>query len=234
MRAPDAPYLVEVTGVAGSGKSTLVRRLCEDLPQARRATFIETRDPRHLAALAGAIPATAPILVRNLGPGPRMSWPDVKLLAYVTRWDRVLRRTPEYRHGITALDQGPLYALVRLRAQGRRVGETAAFRRWWDRSLARWAPQLGVVVVLDSDDDVLLERINRRDQAHSTKGRPADDARAFLARYRSLFDETLRRLDRTGGPTVMRFDTGGMTTDEILERVRPVIAGDVATDEVAR
>jgi thymidylate kinase len=232
MRRPGVPYLVEITGVAGSGKSTLVRRLCDDLPDARRATFIETRNPRHLAALIGAMPAAAPILLRNLGPGPRMNWADVKLLAYATRWDRVLRRTPGYRSGVIALDQGPLYALVRLRAQDRRVGRSAAFARWWERSLARWAPQLGVVVVLDADDALLLERINGRDQAHTTKGRPEEDARAFLARYRSLFEETLERLQRAGGPTVLRFDTGAMTPDAIVKRLGPIIRGDVTAHEV--
>jgi thymidylate kinase len=233
MAVPGAPYLVEVTGVAGSGKSTLVRGLCDELPDTRRATFIETRDPRHLAALVGALPDMAPVLVGNLWRRPRMSWADVKLLAYVTRWDRVLRRTPAYRSGITTLDQGPLYALVRLRAQGRRIGHTAAFARWWERSLARWAPQLGAVVYLDADDAVLLGRINHRDQAHATKGEPEDDARAFLARYRSLFDETLARLERLDGPTVLRFDTGVMTSEEILERLRPVVAADgVWSDEV--
>jgi thymidylate kinase len=233
MRDPDAPYLVEVTGVAGSGKSTLVRRLCDELPDARRATFIETRHPRHLAASIGAIPAMAPILVRNVGPAPRMGWADVKLLAYVTRWDRVLRDTPAYRGGVTALDQGPLYALVRLRAQGRRVGRSAAFARWWDASLARWARAIRLVVSLDADDAVLLERINRRDQGHATKGGPEEDARAFLARYRSLFAETLGRLERPGGPTILRFDTGEMTSEEIVERLLGVVAPGGATDDVA-
>jgi thymidylate kinase len=232
MRVPGAPHLVEVTGVAGSGKSTLVRRLCDELPEARRGTFIETRDPRHLAALVGAIPAMAPILVRNVGPRPRMNWADVKLLAYVTRWDRVLRRMPDSASGVTTLDQGPVYALVRLRAQGRRVGRSAAFARWWERSLARWGHQLRVVVYLDADDAVLLGRINRREQAHATKGEPEDDARVFLERYRSLFDEALARLERPGGPTIVRFDTGAMTSEEIVARLRPILAGDVATDEV--
>lgn len=218
------PFLVEVTGVAGSGKSTLARLLADGSADARIAGFIHARDPRHLALAVRTIPRLVPILVRNVVAPPRLSWPDVKLLAYVTGWHRVVRG-PDHRHGMTIFDQGPLYALVRLRAQARGVMRSAAFARWWDGSLERWSRELSAVVYLDADDDVLLERIGGRAQAHTTKGQPVETARAFLERYRALFEETLGRLDRPGGPEILRLDTGASTADRIAAELAPVLAG---------
>lgn len=225
--AEPRPFLVEVTGVAGSGKSTLARLLADRAPGARLAEFIQTRDPRHLALTARALPRLLPILLANLAMPPRLSWADVKLLVYVTAWGRVLDG-PRYAAGITVLDQGPLYALVRLRAQARGVTRSASFSRWWDAALERWAEAISAVVALDADDDALLRRIDRRDQAHATKGRSEDAARAFLDRYRALFEELLVRLERPGGPEILRVDTTSTTAEATADALAPALAARVA------
>jgi thymidylate kinase len=214
------PFLVEVTGVAGSGKSTLARLLAHG-PEARLAGFIQTRDPRHLWVAIRTVPRLLPILARNVVAPPRLSWADAKLLAYVAGWHRVVRG---YRDGMTVFDQGPLYALVRLRAQGRGVTRTAAFARWWDDALARWSRELSAVVYLDAEDPALLERIGRRAQAHATKGQPQEAARGFLERYRALFEETLGRLERLGGPEIVRLDSGAAPAERLAADLAPMLA----------
>lgn len=214
------PFLVEVTGVAGSGKSTLARLLAEG-SDARLAGFIQARDPRHLWVAVRTVPRLLPILARNVIAPPRLSWPDVKLLAYVTGWHRVVRG---YRQGMTVFDQGPLYALVRLRAQGRGVTRTAAFARWWGEMLEAWSRKLSAVVFLDAEDPVVLERIGGRAQAHATKGRPDDVARGFLERYRGLFEETLGRLEQLGGPEILRLDSGAAPAERLAAELAPLLA----------
>ncbi|HET9725044.1 MAG TPA: hypothetical protein VFR44_14545 [Actinomycetota bacterium] len=219
--ADGAPFLVEVTGVAGSGKSTLARLLADGSADARIAGFIHARDPRHVWVAIRTVPRLLPILARNVVAPPRLSWADAKLLAYVAGWHRVVRG---YRHGMTVFDQGPLYALVRLRAQGKGVTRTAAFARWWDEALAQWSRELSAVVYLDAADPVLLERIGSRAQAHATKGQPEDVARGFLERYRALFEETLGRLERLGGPEVLRLDSGAAPAERLAGDLAPVLA----------
>ncbi len=58
-----------------------------------------------------------------------MSWAEFKLMMYVTRWRSVFRRDRDRRDGITVLDQGPIYALVRLKAEGKPFTTTRAFER---------------------------------------------------------------------------------------------------------
>ncbi len=215
-------YVVEVAGVAGSGKSTLARMLCRD-PDWRLADPIHTRTPEHLALVVRSVPRVLPILAGGLGPGPRLSWPDLKLLAYVSGWHRLIGRRPEYERGVTLLDQGPIYALVRLKAQAKNVTTRAPFERWWNEMLERWSHELGAVVWLDAPDRVLWERINGRVQPHTTKGGPPDTGHRFISTYRRLFEEILHRLDVPDGPEILRFDTGATPTEDIAERLRPTL-----------
>ena len=185
----EGPCLVEIAGVAGAGKSTLARRLSRGEGDVRVGDFIHTRTPAHLRYVVHSLPRIAPILAGTLGPGPRLSWPEAKLLVYVTEWHRFLCSRAEYEGGVTLLDQGPLYALVRLKAQGKNVTGRAAFERWWNEMLEQWASHLDLVVWLDAPDAVLWERINGRDQRH-------DQARLARGRFplpRPLPDVVRRR-----------------------------------------
>ena len=226
----EGPCLVEIAGVAGAGKSTLARRLSRgEGGDVRVGDFIHTRTPAHLRYVVHSLPRIAPILAGTLGPGPRLSWPEAKLLVYVTEWHRFLCSRAEYEGGVTLLDQGPLYALVRLKAQGKNVTGRAAFERWWNEMLEQWASHLDLVVWLDAPDAVLWERINGRDQRHTTKSASREAGLRFLGRYRTLFDDVLRRVDEVGGPSVLRIDTGGLPADDIATAIEPLLKATAST-----
>lgn len=216
------PALLEVAGVAGAGKSTLARALCDEDPRCRRAEFIHTRTPAHVWEVVLAIPHIAPILVESLG-RPRLSWPEFKLLVYVTRWQHLLERRPAYRGRVAVLDQGPLYALVRLRAQKPELWARPRAERWWTQILDRWLSALDVLVWLDAPDDILWDRINGRKQSHTTKGQPYVEALAFLGRYRTSFTEILDRAEAAGRPVVLRYDTASISPRAIAELIAPVM-----------
>lgn len=217
------PYLVEVTGVAGAGKSTLTRLICEDAG-CNVADFIHTRTPAHLPYVAHSIPRLMPILAGNVMLAPRLSWADFKLLVYVTEWHRFLNRKSGYRHGVTLFDQGPIYALVRLKAQAKGVTRSASFERWWNEAIELWAGELAAVIFLDASDPVLWGRITERAQPHGTKAGPASVGQEFIARYRRLFEEVLGRIDVPGGPEILRFDTSATAGERIAAALRPILA----------
>ena len=217
------PTLLEVAGVAGAGKSTLARAICEGDPRCRRAEFIRTRTPGHVREVVLALPRTIPVLVDSLA-RPRLSWPEFKLLAYVTRWQRLLERRPSYRDRVAVLDQGPLYALVRLRTQKPELWTRPRARRWWAGLLEGWLSAFDGLVGLVAPDEVRWGRINDRSQSHATKGLSFEEAVAFLGRYRALFADILDRAEAAGRPLVLRFDTSVTSPTEIALLIEPLVA----------
>ncbi|TMK34554.1 MAG: ATP-binding protein [Actinobacteria bacterium] len=213
------PCLVEVAGVAGSGKSTLTRSMCED-PEFTVGGFIHARLPSHLLRVARATPRLLPILASDRR-SPQVTWPEYKLLVYVTQWRTVLRREMRRRGGITVLDQGPIYALVRLKAEGKPFTATPAFDAWWEDMLRLWVGELSAIVWLDASDDVLWRRINGRSQLHKTKGEGVEEGHRFLDTYRCSFDAVLGRIEAWGAPEVLRLDTEEATAEQLATELLP-------------
>jgi hypothetical protein len=154
-----------------------------------------------------------------------MSWPEFKLLVYVTRWPRSLGRSTA-PGTVLLFDQGPLYALVRLTAEEKPFVTRRAFGRWREEMLGSWASELTALIFLDAPDAVLWDRINERSQGHRAKGGEAKAGLRFIARYREVFEDVLRRVEELGGPQVLRFDTSSMTAAQIAEKLEPVLRGE--------
>lgn len=217
------PYLVEVAGVAGSGKSTLAKALLAGDGYVQ-GEFIHTRSPVHLAYVARSIPRLLPILIAGGMRKPRVSWREFKLMAYVTEWRRFLCNRQRYRNRTVVLDQGPIYALVRLKALDSGIANTRSFHRWWNEMMRSWSDALDDLIWLDAPDHLLLQRIDGRQQAHVVKGERADVSLRFITRYRSMFEDAIRTLEDLGGPPVIRFNTARDAPDRIAAVVNSAVS----------
>jgi shikimate kinase len=215
---------IEILGIAGSGKSTLAHLLARD-PGLEMAGFIHARRPAHLLQIVRGIPRLLPILASGLTSSPRISWPESKLLVYVSRWERVLSRQTRGTGTTLVFDQGPLYAMVRLQAEAKPFTTRRSFATWREEALERWANELDGVVWLDAPDDVLWSRINERSQGHKQKGVETGAGHRFIARYRHAFEDVLRAMEELGGPQIVRFDTGAASATQIAEKVQRLLEG---------
>jgi gluconate kinase len=213
---------VEILGVAGAGKSTVARLLGRHTGF-EIAPFIHARKPSHLLEVVRGIPRLLPILVGGFTRRPRISWPELKLLVYVTRWRRVLRRSTPTPGTILLFDQGPLYALVRLKAEGKPFTTSSAFDTWRREMLGSWASELSAVIWLDAPDAVLWSRINERPQEHKKKGGDVESGHDFIVRYRRSFEDVLLGIEELGAPRVLRFDTSIARAEQIVETVMPLL-----------
>ena len=205
---------LELVGPAGSGKSTLYRALA-----ARSAAIAPGVPFGGVGHLRLGLRHVASLLPAWLGSGDRfLDEKELRSLNYVVGWAEGVE------HGsagaaLAVFDHGPLFRIARLRAFGPRLVEGAAFRRWSEAAVRRWARLLGAVVWLDAPDALLAERIDVRDERHRMKGGESGETQRFLARYREVYDALLAEFVAAGGPEPIRVDTSRETPDAIAARL---------------
>jgi cytidylate kinase len=216
-----AAVVVEVAGPAGAGKTTVARALAERRGDLRVGVPLSRLDLVRGYAPAAAI---APTYLREFRGTRWFTRGESRGIAYLGGWRRRLAHDRAARPAggagnIHVFDHGPIYRLVRLAEFGPPVTTSAAFRAWWEASLAQWAATLDLVVWLDASDAVLLGRIRSRERAHAVREAGVADATAFLARYRAGYEAVLARLAAMAGPRLLRFDTEQCTPDRIADQV---------------
>jgi shikimate kinase len=210
---------IEIAGVAGAGKSTLARALCERHAGFRIADSLHTRLPAHWPYVARAVPMLLPLLVGSVRRRPALSWEEAKLVVYASEWDRYLGSRRERGAGVVVLDQGPLFAFARLLWGMKPVTREDTFRAWMDETLERWSSALDAIVWLEAVEDTLRERIDRRDKRHEAKAASREDALELLTSHRLAYERVLGAVEGTGAVRVLRYDTGTRSAAEIADEL---------------
>lgn len=218
---------IEIVGLAGSGKTTLTRRLIE-----RDARMLPGKRLRPRSA-AGALyfirhsPLLAPVLLRCLPGGRRLSAEEVKKLVYLRGWYSVLRRQADNfgadadanADAIVLLDQGPIFNLATLYGFGPERLRQQQFARWWECTARRWAALLDSVIVLDAADQVLYERVQKRETWHLLKNASGPQTDRFLSTYRCAFEAVFELMAGQRQLAIRRYDTGGRSPDQLADQI---------------
>lgn len=150
------PYLLEVVGVAGVGKSTIFRSLLSDTKHFKQAWRFRTlyRFPATLSTALRLLPHWIALELI----APRLHAVHVKYLASMEIQHDLYRIAPQTREQIHLFDQGPVYALNRLRSDERQVLRNPGARHIVDHCISIWSQRLDCIVFLDAPDEVLYER----------------------------------------------------------------------------
>jgi deoxyadenosine/deoxycytidine kinase len=91
---------------------------------------------------------------------------------------------------------------------------------WWQETCKKWAHSLDVVVCLDTEDAILVERIRSREKKHGVKENSDQWAREFLARYRAAQEKVLAALNiGTKSPKISHFDTSKLSLAETIGNI---------------
>lgn len=207
--------VIEVAGVAGSGKSTLAGVLCDPRNNGVLDDVFRFRDPRHMLLAGRSLPRLSRLMKAWVSGSPRPTWTELKLLIYLQEWPRDILRRDLSGSRFLVMDQGPVYALARLGCLDPSITGTEPHGRWWTAMSDAWSSRLGAVVWLDAPNDVLLERVNERTQAHEIKGHSPQAAEDFVNRYRASYEEVLAAFAGAEGPALLRYDTSSMGANEI-------------------
>ncbi|MEN8184119.1 MAG: AAA family ATPase [Myxococcota bacterium] len=212
------PLVVELIGPAGSGKTTLARALCR-----RPDVTVGIELPRsdHVPHVIHHSLLLLPVFVGVGGDGGWLSWKEMRSMTYLRAWPRQLTRSGT-KQAVTVLDHGPVFRLARLRAFGPRITRSASFERWWEASLGIWSGLLHAVIALDAPNEVLVDRIRSREEAHRIKAESRSEAETFLRRYRAAYHEILEKLE--GGPQLLRVDTSKKSPEQVTATAGELLA----------
>jgi shikimate kinase len=201
------PLIVELAGLAGAGKTTLLEALADRDERIRVAGDLELRKRGHAPTVLRHIPYLLSVLLFRARSSGRFTWDDVKAIVYLKGWPRRLRKECFGSAEVVLLNHGPVFKLATLHAFGPATLRQPRFDRWWSGIFEQWENTLDMVVWLNAPEEMLLERINCRQKGHAIKGKPGLEARCFLARYQTSYEQVLARLTARGGPMIHPVDT---------------------------
>jgi len=219
MHMQQEAFLIELIGPAGAGKSSLLRELRRQDPTLSIfADRLRVREPQNLPFYLSSGAAALPTVLRSAWQERWYTREELSRMLYLVGMHRVFQRRLQ-RHGVTVIDQGPIFELTHLRAFGPARLHSYAFASWWRGLYRRWASLFKLVVWLDAPDEILIPRVRHREQAHVIKHYSEADAQALLTRYRHSFRNVMEQLQHHAPIPVLSFTTNQMSVEEIAHHM---------------
>ena len=219
LKTQDTSLIVEIVGLAGAGKTTLVRLMSQLNGNIQVGPELKLRKIDHIPTFIAQTYSLLPVLFQQY-PGSRwFTWDEIKSMAYLKGWPQLLSRQAMNQNAVILLDHGPVFKLATLHAFGPERLRNRSNEKWWDAMFEQWAQALDVVVWLDAPDTVLRNRINNRVQKHAVKGKSQQEAHNFLALYRESYEQILASLKTRKGPAFFQIDTFSNPIEHVLDEV---------------
>ena len=215
------PYIIEMVGVAGVGKSTV----CEVLFQRNARIQAAPRPSKaiYLPFLSQFVSRWLPIYLGKYRHSRWFTLNEVRLMVYLATWLPYLRRVSFDKDITVALDPGSVHMLSALRELGPEITQSPRYQRWWNEALFQWAGALDALIWLDSPDELLLERIYGRDQWHEALTQPRKQVLERFARLRMGHERVVAAMTACSSTKVLRFRTDQISPEQVADKVLAVI-----------
>jgi deoxyadenosine/deoxycytidine kinase len=213
--------IMEIIGPAGAGKTTLFRAL-ERLDPGIQTEFLPpVWNFGYIPFFVKNILLLLPTLVRMQERGDRnLTRRELAWMAMLMGWPKILRKEAENGNKKILLDQGPIFLMAVLYEFGPQSLRNSNIQGYWENVYEQWVHTLNMVILLDTSDEILLERIRTRSDDHLMKNKADQEIKEFLVKYRQVY-ERLITIITTMNPAikVLRLDTGKNSVEDLVRDV---------------
>lgn len=210
----NASPIVELAGLAGAGKTTVLQALCQRNPQI--CPGISLSKVSQLSLRIENSLFWFPTFIQEYRHSRWFKADEIRSMVYLKAWYQFLEKQAG-DHPALIFDHGPLFRLAFLQEFGPEITKSEKFDRWWNEMFDRWTATLDLVIWLEAPDAVLLQRIQTRTQKHLIQGKAELEGYEFLSRYHRSFKQILTQLTRHKHLKVLRFNTQENTPDQIVD-----------------
>jgi hypothetical protein len=205
-----SPMIVELAGPAGAGKSTVGQMAVQAGASGTIWGLPKTTLLKNGIRLL-------PYFIPLWQSARSHLWDETTHMMRLRALQELLERERDGKPVI--FDEGPVFALARLRGFGHPVMRSLAADPWWQSTISCWAELIDVVVVLDAPDTLLAERIRARAIDHEVKLASDPEISVWMARFREALDWVLGELTKENGPVVVRLETAALPPQELAQQV---------------
>lgn len=209
--------LIEIVGVAGSGKTTLRTLLHEMDPQIDLVS--PPKKSFYLIPVIKIFALWFPIYLRHSSQTRWFSWHEIKLMCYLENWLPYLRRHSVENDMIVILDPGSIYWLTALKWLGPDLTRNPKFEGWWEEMRVKWLNAIDFMVWLDAPTELLLERVLDRDEWHESKLLSSEEAARRFDIYRQGYSELVNQYSSKRKDRTLVFHTDKTPAQEIFKQV---------------
>lgn len=216
------PLTVEIVGLAGAGKTTLIRTLCQQNQKVQEG--IRLHKMRTIPFLVSNTLFLLPTFLSHYRHTRWFTWSEVRSMNYLKAWHHALTRQSRRNDFVVVFDHGPIFRLALLREFGPEITRSQLFEQWWDSVLNEWMNTLDILVWLEAPFAILLERAQRRGHWYLSSGISVQEGYKFLRRYQRAYEQIMARLQTNRRLTFLHFDTGQKSPTQIANEVLVALA----------
>ncbi len=211
------PHIIEMVGVAGTGKSTLRKAMMQ---KNKRIKFFYS--PGNISYLPFLIKLAIFWLPLYLAKYRHSRWftvQEIRNMGYLDTWISRIRHRNLFKDKIFIIEPGSVYWLATLQGCGSEITKHPRFQRWWKNALLHWASSLDAIIWLEAPEEVCYQRVHTRDQWHQFLRYSTENAMEELRCYQKYYEILIPEMTSKHPIKVFHFRTDQISTDQMVEQI---------------